>query len=119
MHSPPPKIWEENVGASYSPNVAYLAGWAGPGGGRSQDAEQGRCPRKPKGQEWGDAAGPGLGEGGVPAVQSKGGRRGVPGAAYYSAREEGTGGAGVLGEESLWRPYVPPSPDWCVPLTLT
>ena len=35
--------------------------------------------------------------------------------AYYSAREEGTGGAGTLGEESLQRSYVPPSRDWCVP----
>ena len=26
MRFPPPKIWEENGGASYSPNVAYL-GW--------------------------------------------------------------------------------------------
>ena len=34
-------------------------------------------------------------------VRSKGGRSGVPTAAYYSAREEGTGGAGTLGEESL------------------
>ena len=48
--------------------------------------------------------GPGLGGGGVPAVRSKGGRSGVPAAAYYSAREEGTGGAGTLGEESLQHP---------------
>ena len=26
MH--PPQIWEENGGASYSPNVAYLAQWS-------------------------------------------------------------------------------------------
>ena len=26
-----PKIWEENGGASYSPNVAYLARWGGEG----------------------------------------------------------------------------------------
>ena len=32
MHSLPPKIWEENGGASYSPNVAYLA-CGGSGGG--------------------------------------------------------------------------------------
>ena len=38
-----------------------------------------------------------------------------PAAAYYRAREEGVGGAGTLGEESLWRPYMPPSHDWCVP----
>ena len=25
----PPQIWEENGGASYSPNVAYLALWRG------------------------------------------------------------------------------------------
>ena len=43
-------------------------------------------------------------EGVSQAVQSKGGRSGVPAAAYYSAREEGTGGAGTLGGESLWRP---------------
>ena len=49
-------------------------------------------------------------------MRSKGGRSGVPAAAYYSAREEGTGGAGTLGKESLRSPYVPPSHDWCVPL---
>ena len=26
-HTPPPQIWEENGGASYSLNVAYLAHW--------------------------------------------------------------------------------------------
>ena len=31
MHSPP-KTWEENGGASYSPNVAYLAHCDGGGG---------------------------------------------------------------------------------------
>ena len=31
-HFMPPKIWEENGGASYSPNVAYLAR-GGVGGG--------------------------------------------------------------------------------------
>ena len=46
----------------------------------------------------------------VLAVRSKGDRGGVPAAAYYSAREEGTGGAGTLGE-SLWCPYVPLSRD--------
>ena len=55
-------------------------------------------------QEWGNAAGPGLGGEGVPAVLSKGGRSGIPAAAYHSAREEGTGGAGTLGEESLQCP---------------
>ena len=38
-------------------------------------------------QEWGDAGDPGLEGGGVPVVRSKGGRSGVPAAAYYSARE--------------------------------
>ena len=66
-------------------------------------------------QEWGDAAGPGLGGGGAPAAWSKGGRSGVPTAAYCSAREEGTCCAGMLGEESLRCPYVPPSRDWGVP----
>ena len=69
-------------------------------------------------QEWGDAADPGLGGGGVPVVRSKGGRNRVPTAAYYSAREEGTGGTGALGEESLRRPYVPPSRDWRVPINI-
>ena len=63
----------------------------------------------PWGQEWGDAAGAGLGGGGVSMVHSKGGSSGIPAAAHYSAREEGTGGAGTLGEESLRGPYVPPS----------
>ena len=48
-------------------------------------------------------------------VRSKGGRSRVPATAYYSAREEGTGSAGTLGEESLRHPQVPPSRDWCVP----
>ena len=77
--------------------------------------EQGRAAGSCWRQEWGDAVGPGLGGEGVPVVQSKGGRSGVPAAAYCSAREEGTGGAGMLGEESLRHPYVPPSRDWCVP----
>ena len=118
-------IWEENGGVSYSPNVAYLAcwgGWAGGGGGgagsgaESQEAEAGSLAESRRWQEWGDATVPGLGGRGVPAVRSKGGRSGVPAVAYYSAREEGTGGACTLGEESLGRrPYVPPSRDWCVP----
>ena len=70
-------------------------------------------------QESGDAAGPGQGGGGIPEVQSKGGRSRVPTAAYYSAREEGRGSAGTL-VESLRAPNMPPSRDWCVPpLTLT
>ena len=91
-----PQIWEENEGASYSPNVAYLARsggqqWSGVTGGRSRVSAVGSQHR----QEWGDAAGPGLGGGGVPVVPSKGGRSRVPAAAYCSAREEGTGGAGT------------------------
>ena len=113
-----PKIWEENGDASYSPNVAYLAPgggrwwrWSGVTGGRSRVVVAGSWLQ----QEWGDAVGPGLGGGRVPAVRSKGGRSRIPAAAYHSAREEGTGGAGTLGEESLPRPYVPLSHDWCVP----
>ena len=88
--------------------------WSGVTGGRSRVAAAGSWWQ----QEWGDAAGPGLGGGGVPAVRSKGGRRGVPAVAYYSAREEVTGGAGLLGEESLRHPHVPPSRDWCVPINI-
>ena len=66
-------------------------------------------------QEWGDAACPGLGGAGVPVVVSKGSRSRVPAAAYYGAREECTGSAGTLGEESLQRLHVPPSCDWCIP----
>ena len=28
-YTPQPQIWEENEGASYNPNVAYLACWGG------------------------------------------------------------------------------------------
>ena len=66
-------------------------------------------------QDWGGAAGPGLAEGGVRAVGSRGGRSGVPAAAYCSAQEKGTGGAGTVGEESLRCPCMPLSRDWCVP----
>ena len=52
----------------------------------------------------GDAVGPGVGEGSVPAVRSKGGRCRVPAVAYFGAREEGAGCAGTLGEESLQCP---------------
>ena len=48
-------------------------------------------------------------------MQSKGGRSRVPTAAYYRTREEGTGRAGTLGEESLGLTYLPSSHDWCVP----
>ena len=93
---------------SYSQNVAYLARcgegrrWSRVTGDRSRVA----------------AAGPGLGGGDVPGVRSKGDRGGVPVVAYYSGREEGTGSAGTLGEESLWCPYVPPSRDWGVPINI-
>ena len=86
--------------------------WSGVIGGRSRVDTAGSWRWQ---QEWGDAAGPGLGGGGVPAVGSKGSRSRVPTAAYCSAREEGIGGAGTLGEESLQRLYVPPSCGWCVP----
>ena len=72
--------------------------WSGVTGGRSRVAAAGSRWQ----QEWGDAAGPGLRRGGVPAVQNKGGSNRVPAVAYYSAREEGTGNAGTLEEESLW-----------------
>ena len=85
-----PQIWEENGGASYSQNVAYwLTGrgerwWSRVTGGRSRVATAG----SQWWQEWGNAVGPGLGGGGVPAVRSKGGCSEVPAEAYYSAREE-------------------------------
>ena len=72
--------------------------WSGVTGGRSRVTTAGSWQQQ---QEWGDAVGPGLGRGGVPAVRSKEGRSRLPAAAYYSAREEGTGGAGTVGEESL------------------
>ena len=81
--------------------------------------EQGRRCRKPAAAVVGRCCGPWAGRRGVPAVRSKGGRSGVPVVAYYRAREEGAGGAGTLGEESLRCPYVPPSHDWCVSPPLT
>ena len=42
MHFSPPQIWEENGGASYSPNVAYLAH-----GGQGVAVEQGFFPYFP------------------------------------------------------------------------
>ena len=33
LQDAPPEIWEENGGASYNPNVGYLACHRGPGGG--------------------------------------------------------------------------------------
>ena len=113
------QIWEGNGGASYSPNVAYLAHCWEWGGRRWRGVIRGRswvtAAGSPRQQEWDNAVGPGLGGGGVPGVQSKGGRSGVPAATYYGAREEGTGGAGTLGKESLRHLYVPPSHDWCAP----
>ena len=91
---------------SFSLRVAtWLSGgggqqWSGITGGRSRVPTAG----SQRWQEWGDAAGPGLGGEGVLVEGSKRGRSGVPTAAYYSAREEGTGGAGTLGEESLQHP---------------
>ena len=108
----PPAILGANGGASYSPDVAYLArcrvgGGSGGAGSLLQEAGRDRSGAMLRGS--------GLGGGGVPGVQSKGGRSGVPAATYYGAREEGTGGAGTLGKESLRHPYMPPSCDWCVP----
>ena len=71
--------------------------WSGVIGGRSRVAVAGSWQH----QEWGDAAGPGLGGGGVLEVQSKRGRSRVLAAAYYSTREKGTGGAGTLGEKPV------------------
>ena len=112
-----PKIREENGGASYSSNIAYLAHWVGgmavERGHRRQ--EQGRCYRKPAAAGVGRCCGPWAGRRGCPRGAKLGRQEQSPTAAYYSAREEGTAGAGTLGEESLRRPYVPPSHDWCVP----
>ena len=68
----------------------------------------------------GHCCGPWAGRRWCPGRASEGGRSGGPAVAYYSAREEGTGGAGTLREESLWLGYMPPSHDWWVPpLALT
>ena len=77
--------------------------------------EQGHHYRKLGAARVGQCCGPWAGRRGVQAVRSKGGRSRVPAAAYYSAREEGTGSAGRLGEERLRHPDVPPSHDWYVP----
>ena len=79
--------------------------------GHRRQEQGGHC-RKPAVVGVGRCCGPWAGRRGCPVVRSKGGRGGVPAAAYCSAREEGTGGAGTLREESLRRLYVPPSPDW-------
>ena len=52
--------------------------------------KQGCCCRKLGTAGVGNAAGPGLGGGGVLEVQSKRGRSRVLAAAYYSTREKGT-----------------------------
>ena len=117
MHFPYPQIWEENGGTLIARmQLTWLAvvrgrQWSRVTRGRSRVPAAGSR----RWQEWGNAACPGLGGAGVPVVGSKGSSSGVPAAAYHSAREEGTGSAGTLGEESLWCPYVPPSCDWCVP----
>ena len=54
-------------------------------------------------------------EEGCPGGAKQGRHQRSPCGGNCSAREEGTGGAGMLGEESLRCPYVPPSLDWCVP----
>ena len=71
MHTP--QIWEENGGASYSPNVAYLVyggrgQWSGVTGRRSRVAAAAGSRGR---QDWGDAVGPGLGGGGVPVVDAR------------------------------------------------
>ena len=66
--------------------------------------EQGHCCRKPQAAGLGRCYGCWAGRRGVPGVPSKGSRSGFLAVAYYSAREEGTGGAGTLGEESLKHP---------------
>ena len=114
----PPQIWEENGGASYSLNVAYLPRWGSGGeaveqGHRRQ--EQGHRWRKPVAAGVGQCCRPWAGRRGCPCGVSEGGRSRVPSVAYYSARDEGTGGAGTLEEESLQVPYVPPSHEVCPP----
>ena len=113
MHPPP--IWEESGGASYSLNVAYLACW-GWGGGKvgSQEAGAG-SPLQEAGSSRSGVMLRALGWEERVSRWCKTREAGVPTAAYYSAKEEDTGGAGTLGEESLRCPYVPPSPDRCVP----
>ena len=77
--------------------------------------EQGHCCRKPAAAGVGQCCGPWAGRRGCPGGAKRGRQEQSPHVAYYSAREEGTGGADALGEESLRHPYVPPSRDWCVP----
>ena len=62
--------------------------------------EQGSCCRKPVGQ----CCGPWAGRRGCPGGAKQERQERSPAAAYYSAREEGTGDANTLGEESLKHP---------------
>ena len=54
-------------------------------------------------------------EEGCPGGAKQGRQEQSPWYAHYSAKEEDTGGAGMLGEESLRHLYMPPLCDWCVP----
>ena len=76
--------------------------------------EQGLCCRKLVAARVGLCCGPWTGRRGCPGSRKQGRQERSSAVAYYSAREEGTGGAGTL-EESLWHPYMPPSRDWCAP----
>ena len=96
-HFPPNLGGKWGVHLTVRMKLTWLA-WGGCDGGGAGS------PLQEAGGTRSDAAGPGLGGGGVPVVRSKEGRSGVPAAAHYSAREEGTGGAGTLGEESLQHP---------------
>ena len=111
MHPPP--NWVGKWGASYSQNVVYLAHWgwgeAVEQGHRRQ--EQGLCCRKLVAAGVGRCCGPWPGRRGCPGGRKQGRQERSSAVAYYSAREEGTGRAGSLGEESLWHPCVPPSRD--------
>ena len=110
-----PQIWEENEGVSYSPNVAYLACW-GLGGRRWWSGVTGAgSPLQEAGSDRSGVMLRALGWEQRVSRRCKAREAGVPAAAYYSAREEGTDGAGMLGEERLRHPYVSPSHDWCVP----
>ena len=88
------------------------------GGGGGAAVEQGHR-RQEQGHRCREPAAAGVGRCCQPWAGRRSAKQGrqkwSPAAAHYSAREEGTGSAGTLGEEGLWRPYVPPSGDWCVP----
>ena len=88
----------------------------GSGGAGSQEAEAGSPLQETLAVAGvGQYCGPWAGRRGCPSSAKQGRQERVPAMAYHSAREEGTVGAGTLGEESLRRPYMPPSRDWCVP----